>query len=364
MSKSISTLPDNLSVRDLPLPSFSDKETVEAYLKSIPTAWEYFILLPTKIQQELINFCLGKQGLKVTYDSVFRKIFNPQSKNGVIRLESLLSAILNRQVRIIKIIPREGTQLSEHAGFVIMDILVQLDDGSYANVEMQKIGYNFPLARADCYISDIIMRQYVDAKAALGNNFTFRAMHKVYCIILMEQSPKGFCTDTGSYVHRRRATFDTGIYTQDAGLHEEIFICLDNFRSIVHNITKNSNILEAWLTFLSATKPEDIHSLISAFPDFADIYQEIADFSKKPEELMFWFSQELLKMDKNLERLMAEEAQEEARLAKEELKLFKEQAQEEIWLLRKELSAARKELATAKEQTANRVVVLKQESEN
>ncbi|MBD5463128.1 MAG: hypothetical protein HDR24_08745 [Lachnospiraceae bacterium] len=71
-----------------------------------------------------------------------------------------------------------------------MDILIKLDDGSYANVEMQKIGYNFPLARADCYASDITMRQYAQIKAEQGIFFSFQNIYKIYCIILMEKSPR------------------------------------------------------------------------------------------------------------------------------------------------------------------------------
>lgn len=99
----------------------------------------------------------------------------------------------------------------------------------------------------------------------------------------------------------------------------DIFLCLDSFRSAVHNITKNSNGLEAWMTFLSATEPERIHMLIEALLEFASIYQEITDFVKDPGELITMLSKELYIMDRNLERLMVEEAQEEAANAKAEL---------------------------------------------
>lgn len=46
-----------------------------------------------------------------------------------------------------------------------MDVLVRLNDNSLGNVEVQKIGYRFPLARADCYASDPILRQYAKEKA-------------------------------------------------------------------------------------------------------------------------------------------------------------------------------------------------------
>ena len=323
MSQNTHLFPGNLSSRSLPLPNFSSTEAVEAKLQTSPSLWKNYMSLPLSMRREFMDFCTGKQGLKITYDTVFRKIFNPDTNQGIKRLEGLLSSILNRSVKIIRIMPREGTQMTESASFVVMDILVQLDDNSFANVEMQKIGYNFPLARADCYVADIIMRQYVDVKSALGPKFSFNNLHKVYCIILMEKSPGEFHTAKNAYIHRRKSTFDTGIFSASSGLHEDIFICLDSFHSIVHNVTKESSDLAAWLTFLSCTEPETICSLIEAFPQFISIYQEIADFAQSPKELITMLSKELYIMDKNMERLMVAELQEEVIATKAELEKAK-----------------------------------------
>ena len=120
----------------LPLPSFPSREAVEAHLKSDPDIFRNYLLLPSFMQQELVDFCMGKQGLKITYDTVFRKIFDPDTEKGLKRLESLLSAIMGRPLMIISVMPREGTQLAESASFVVMDVLVHLDDMSFANIEM------------------------------------------------------------------------------------------------------------------------------------------------------------------------------------------------------------------------------------
>lgn len=296
------------------LPSFSSHQTVQQVLLEHPPAWKLFLQFPHSIQQELLDFCIGKHGLRITYDPVFHRVFHPLNHKE--RLESLLSSILNKNVSILEILPREGTRLAETGSFIIMDILVRLDDGSYANVEMQKVGYNFPLARADCYASDIIMRQYEKTKNELTHRFTFANLHKVYCIILMEESPAAFHSISNQYIHKRTSSFDTGIYPGNAGLHEDIFICLDIFRSIVHNITKRSSFQEAWLTFLSAADTNSITALITAFPMFLPIYQEIANFAQNPKELMNMFSEALYIMDRNMERLMVEELQEEVKEVK------------------------------------------------
>ena len=330
-----------------PLPDFPSKESLEAYLGGCPSAWKIYSELPLNLKQELIDFCTGKHGLKVTYDPVFKQIFNPILHHD--RLEALLTAILGRPLRIVKVIPREGTQLNEQTSFVVMDVLIQLDDGSFANVEMQKIGYNFPLARADCYASDIIMRQYAQAKLEQGQAFSFQNLHKVYCIILMEKSPQEFHSVKDKYIHRRISSFDTNIYQNSSGLHEDIFICLDSFHSIVHNITKDSTGLEAWLTFLSTTDVETITELIDVFPHFADIYQEIADFVRKPEELMNMLSEALYIMDKNMERMMVTELQEEVsvlKAEKESVRVALENANIELETVNAELETVNAELET------------------
>ncbi len=305
-------------------PSFPSHQAVKQFLAKYPSAWNGFLQFPANIQQELLDFCIGKHGLRITYDPIFRRIFKPEIHKE--RLESLLSSILGRTVTIMEILPRDGTRLSESGSFVIMDVLVRLDDGSYANVEMQKIGYSFPLARADCYASDIIMRQYEKVKNEQGKNFSFNDLHKVYCIILMEKSPSEFHSVSGKYIHVRTATFDTGIYKNNAGLHEDIFLCLDTFHSIVHNITKSSTLQDAWLTFLSSDDVNEITSLVRHFPMFIPIYQDITEFAYKPEELMNMLSEALYIMDRNMERLMVEEMKEEVAYAQAEVKAARAEA--------------------------------------
>lgn len=134
----------------------------------------------------------------------------------------------------------------------------------------------------------------------------------------MEKSPREFRSAKNTYIHKRASSFDTGIFPKEAGLHEDIFICLDSFRSIVHTITKESNILDAWLMFLSAADAGTVNILMREFPKFIPLYQELMEFMQDPEELMKMLSEELNMMDKNTERLMVEELQEEVAAIKAE----------------------------------------------
>ena len=303
-------------------PGFDTREDVAAYLKSNDELWQKFNRLPVEFRENFIGYCLGEHGWAVTNDPVFKKIFDPEAHKE--RVESLLSALLQKPVKIADRLPLEGERLVEKGSYIVMDMVVQLEDESYADLEMQKIGYKFPLERSDCYGADLIMRQYTRLRSRQKEDtpFNFKNMRKVYCIVLMEQSPKGFLATVDTpeseneaghsrppYVHRRWMRFDTGIFRENRGLHEDVFICLDIFRQDIHNTDEDSRMLGAWLTFLSATDAAAVMKLVTEYPEFWEIYQEIAEFAKKPEALMGIFSEELRIMDRNTELEMLKDTE-------------------------------------------------------
>ena len=55
-------------------------------------SFEIFQKLPETLKEELIAFCMGNRGAKVTYDPFFKYVFHPSLKKG--RLAELLSLIL------------------------------------------------------------------------------------------------------------------------------------------------------------------------------------------------------------------------------------------------------------------------------
>lgn len=110
-------------------------------------------------EQELfLDYCTGAKGVKVLYDGIFKEIFNPEATPG--RLEELLSLLLNRKVKIRQILPNDSVRLGSESSLLYTDIIVQLEDGSLSNVEVQKIGYAFPGERCACYSADHLLRQY------------------------------------------------------------------------------------------------------------------------------------------------------------------------------------------------------------
>ena len=99
-------------------------------------------------------------------------------------------------------------------------------------------------------------------------------------------------------------------------LENIIFISLDTFRSVVHNITTRQ---EAWLKFLTEDNPEKIVRFVNQYPEFLPYYQDIITFRKKPEELIHMFSDALREMDRNTERYMVEELNKQVEDLKTEL---------------------------------------------
>lgn len=119
-------------------------------------------------QKDFLDLCTGVRGAKILYDAFFKEIMNPDTAPE--RLEELLSLILNRKIHILKVLPNDSTRIADESSLLIMDIVVELDDGSIANVEVQKLGYAFPGERSACYSADLLLRQYKRVKSEKKKN--------------------------------------------------------------------------------------------------------------------------------------------------------------------------------------------------
>lgn len=87
-----------------------------------------------------------------------------------------------------------------------------------------------------------------------------------------------------------------------------IYISLDTFQKTVQTIDSK---LDAWLTFFSSDKPADILKLVQAYPEFRDLYADIAAFRKNIKELIAIASEALTIADNNTVKMMYDEMQEE-----------------------------------------------------
>ena len=333
--------------------SISEEEAL-THIKSEPEAYERFLNFTPNDRKIILEFIQGQRGLKITYDPFFKKIFSPTYHPE--RLESFLSELLGQQVHILKVRENEGIRLSENASYIIMDILVELSDGSCINVEMQKRGLLFPGERSCCYAADFISREYALLKAEKGKEFSYTDLRPYYQIVLMEESSKNFKKVAPYYMHREQTTYDSG--AEVATLWHTMYVSLDTFHKVVQNI---DNRLHAWLTFLSSDDPADIINLITLYPEFREFYQEIAEFRTNPKELIYMYSEALAIMDRNAIQLTLEaelnETKEELSDAKAELSDTREQlsdAKAELSDAKTELNETKAELSDAKEQIAEK----------
>jgi len=284
--------------------SHQTKEEVIKALQLSPVLYRQYRELEENWQQRFMDFCIGKKTLPLTYDPFFKKIFHPDVHPE--RLSDFLSAILGQAVRVIRILPTEDTSLDGSA-LLIMDILVELEDGSLANIEVQKIPYKFPAERMSCYSADLLLRQYNRVKGERGKKFKYSDIKKVYTIILFEQSTQAFHKLEGKFIHRGKTTFNTGLELEL--LQEYCLVALDVFRKMPY--PKEERKVASWIGLLATETIDDAQRLISEYPWLKEIYVEMAEYMRKPEEVLSMFSDALKILDHNTVQYMIEELAEQ-----------------------------------------------------
>ena len=295
---------------------FGAAESREEVLKRLRRdggSYRRFKNLSQEFQEEFLLFCMGKRGLKITYDPVFKMIFNPETKLG--RLEEFLSLCLGERV------------------------------------EIQRLGYLFPGERCACYSSDLMMRQYSQVKRSRkeeGVHFSYKDIKKVYTIVLIQRSTNEFHDSPREHLHYARQTFNTGLKLDM--LQEYLLIPLDVFLEANRKI---SSKLEAWLYFIASDKPEDIKKVIEAYPEFKEMYKEVFHFRYKKKELLGMYSKALQLLDLGTVEYMVEQQREELERNKIEMSENKKklrQNRKKLRQNRKELSQSRKELSQNREE--------------
>ena len=261
-------------------------------------------------QEEFLNSCTGVKGIKPLYDTFFKEIMSPEYHPE--RLNRLLSLLLGTEVRIQAVLQNESPRIADEQSLLEMDIVVQLGDGSIANVEVQKVGYAFPGQRSACYSADLLLRQYrrIRSRQRWQNRkkFNYRELKNVYTIVFYESSQFEFKTFPDTYLHYFEQKSDTGLKLDL--LQKYLFVPLDIFGKWIHN-KGISNETEAWLAFLSQDDPEIIIELTAKYPEFREMYMDIYEICQNVEDVMGIFSKELRILDRNTVRYMMDEMQEE-----------------------------------------------------
>ena len=325
------------------------KEDVLYELKMHPSAYHRYLGMDDTQKELFMTFCMGKKTLPVLYDSVFKRLLHPDIHPE--RLEDCISCILKQTVHIKAVLPTEDILMDGETSMV-MDIIVELDNRSLVLVEIQKVPYYFPAERASCYSADLLLRQYSRIKGEKGKRFSYRDLNKVYTIILYEKSTEEFKAFDNVFVHHATTVCETGAELNF--LQEFYLVALDVFQKSEYAKTRNpEDRLAGWLSFFCTESIEDAEALCQSYPWLSDFYVELAQFGRKPEEMIGMFSEILREMDRNTVRYMVDdmnEKLEQKKLALEQTELTLEQT--ELALEQTEQALAEsEELREAQEQT-------------
>ena len=380
----VSDNPDALRNYEAALHSLADNPSTKHLYGYLMSDKEWF--------DRFTGFFAGKKTLPLLYDPFFKMIFNPVEARA--RLSELVSCILGQHVTVIEVFP--DTSYAFVNSFVIMDMVVRLDDGSITNIEIQKVPYDFPAARISCYSADLVLRQfrmlqgmnegqrndyYDDAAAGKTGNETSQAadsssskpsyenMKKVHTIIFFEKSSSSLKSpkDKRLYFHVGKTVFNTEINMKL--LQEYHLISLDTFRKYRYSDIIEGRIDSAdidcddtqyenrltekmkrdrlmYLSLFTAETPDEINRLAALFPELFPIRQKIREYLTRPKEVINMFSEALRILDNNTAELMADRFKAQLENAKIEVKAVKQ----ELKTTRKEVTAARQELKITKQE--------------
>ena len=310
------------------------------------------------------DFLKGKRSLPLLYDPFFKKIFNPVERGD--RLSELVSCLLGQKVTVLEVFPNEDSHFL--GVMIIMDMVVMMADGSIANIEIQKISYDFPAERISCYSADLVLRQYkmitgknqeIKHEASMhGSSMhgsskpSYKDMRKVHTIILFEDSNKSLISDMDKalYFHVGKTRFNTGVKIEL--LQDFVLVSLDTFRKYRYSDIRegrteitdydydssqyndelvSEKMKRDRLKFLSlfvAETPQEIDRLIEIFPDLESVRQDINEYLERPEEVLSMFSEALRILDRNTAELMVDRMKDEMealQVQKDELKAQNEE---------------------------------------
>jgi hypothetical protein len=190
-------------------PLIRSKEELQAIIQTNDNLLKIWNNWKPHEQEDFLNWCSGSKGVQILYDSFFKEIMNPEYTPE--RLNTLLSLLLQTQVRVKQVLPNDSTRIADEHSLVIMDIVVELEDGSLADIEMQRIGYAFTGQRAACYSSDLLLRQYKRIRSEKGKQFKYNDIKSVYTIVFMETSGYEFKQFANHYIHYFEQQSNTGI---------------------------------------------------------------------------------------------------------------------------------------------------------
>ena len=114
---------------------FGEKKTREEVMREIEknrVVYPLFLEMKESFREQYIQFCMGVRGVKMTYDSFFKYIFDAEIHPE--RLSRMLSQIIGRPLRVKRMLPTEHRRISEKGSLLVLDIIVEFETGELADV--------------------------------------------------------------------------------------------------------------------------------------------------------------------------------------------------------------------------------------
>ena len=267
----------------------------------------------------------GKRVPDLLCDTIFKGIFNPDVNKD--RLSRFISCIIGRKVKVLHSLDKEGYCLSVHSKGIILDLLVQFEDGAIGNVEIQRQGVYFPPQRAAVYSSNLITRQYAVGKEEQKSNINFLHVKPVYTIVIMEKSA-GELKKSDAYIHHFKQRSDAGAELELLQYYD--YVCLDKFREKRPQLAGE---LERWLRFLSIENVQEMEKFLNENQDFQSVYDYAILMLSDREEMLEMFtdlfeSEDIVASLNKTYEAMSEDLQKELQEKQNELEEKWEQLQE------------------------------------
>ena len=179
-------------------------------------------------------------------------------------------------------------------------------------------------------------------------------MKPVYTIIFFEQSLPELKAPSldGKYLHFGKTVFDTGLELEL--LQRFYLISLDVFEENKYPLDKN-NRMTAWLSLLATRNVDDLTEILTVYPWLEAIYQDMASYLHKPEEVLTMFSDALKILDNNTVQYMIDEMQntindQKAQLSDKDLQIADKDSQ--ITDMHSQLADKDSQIAALKKQLA------------
>lgn len=138
-TKKLYTLADILGE---PITEQEAQNLIRKETNSDEQTFQNYVNLNETYRNKLLHFIMGKNGLSITYDTVFRHVMLPGGDTK--RLEHFLSIIFDQPIHIKQILPREGSQIVENGSFVIADILHPWKMAPLSTLRFRKSGTHSP----------------------------------------------------------------------------------------------------------------------------------------------------------------------------------------------------------------------------